>query len=76
MSEGVRIHKALADAGVASRRKAEQLVIEGRVTVNGVTAGVGQLVDPGARRTRRRRPAAIAGRGAAGSTSRWPSPRA
>jgi 23S rRNA pseudouridine2605 synthase len=42
----VRIHKALADAGVASRRKAEQLVVEGRVTVNGAAAGVGQLVDP------------------------------
>jgi cytidylate kinase len=46
MSERVRVHKALADAGVASRRAAEQLVIEGRVAVNGVTAGVGQLVDP------------------------------
>lgn len=46
MSDRVRIHKALADAGVASRRKAEQLVIDGRVAVNGVTAGVGQLVDP------------------------------
>lgn len=46
MSDQVRIHKALADAGVASRRKAEQLVIDGRVTVNGSAAGVGQLVDP------------------------------
>ena len=46
MSERVRVHKALADAGVASRRHAEQLVIEGRVAVNGVTCGVGQLVDP------------------------------
>jgi cytidylate kinase len=46
MSERVRVHKALADAGVASRRAAEQLVIAGRVTVNGLTAGVGQLVDP------------------------------
>ena len=46
MSERVRVHKALADAGVASRRAAEQLVIAGRVTVNGVAAGVGQLVDP------------------------------
>jgi len=45
MSDRVRIHKALADAGVASRRRAEVLVNEGRVTVNGVTAGVGQLVD-------------------------------
>jgi len=46
MSERVRIHKALADAGVASRRRSEQLVIDGRVTVNGAPAGVGQLVDP------------------------------
>ena len=46
MSERVRIHKALADAGVASRRRAEQLVIDGRVAVNGIVAGVGQLVDP------------------------------
>jgi 23S rRNA pseudouridine2605 synthase len=46
MSELVRVHKALANAGVASRRRAEAMVIEGRVAVNGVTAGVGQLVDP------------------------------
>ncbi len=46
MSEPVRIQKALADAGVASRRRAEQLVAEGRVTVNGSRAEVGQSVDP------------------------------
>jgi len=46
LSERVRIQKALADAGVASRRKAELLVAEGRVTVNGAVAGVGQSVDP------------------------------
>jgi len=42
----VRIQKALADAGVASRRAADDLVAEGRVTVNGVPATVGQRVDP------------------------------
>lgn len=46
MSELVRVHKALADAGVASRRHSEQLVIEGRVTLNGTPVSVGQLVDP------------------------------
>jgi 23S rRNA pseudouridine2605 synthase len=42
----MRVHRALAQAGVASRRAAERLVIEGRVTVNGAAAGVGQLVGP------------------------------
>lgn len=46
MSEPMRIHRALARAGVASRRGSEQLVIAGRVTVNGAVATVGQVVDP------------------------------
>ena len=46
MSEPMRIHRALARAGVASRRKAEELVAAGRVTVNGVVAKTGQSVDP------------------------------
>ena len=33
--EGTRLQKILADAGVASRRKAEQVILEGRVQVNG-----------------------------------------
>ena len=34
-SRGVRLQKALADAGVAARRECEALVLEGAVTVNG-----------------------------------------
>jgi len=45
-AEPMRIHRALARAGVASRRKAEELVAAGRVTVNGVVARTGQSVDP------------------------------
>ncbi|MBA3671986.1 MAG: rRNA pseudouridine synthase [Gemmatimonadaceae bacterium] len=46
MAEPMRIQRALARAGVLSRRKAEELVAIGRVTVNGVRAQVGQTVDP------------------------------
>ncbi len=46
----VRIQKALADAGVASRRRAEELVASGRVRVDGVPAGVGMTVDPATQR--------------------------
>lgn len=42
----MRIHRALARAGVASRRKAEELVAAGRVRINGVVAKTGQSVDP------------------------------
>jgi 23S rRNA pseudouridine2605 synthase len=42
----MRIHRALARAGVASRRKAEELVAAGRVRVNGTVARTGQTVDP------------------------------
>ena len=33
----VRLQKYLADAGIASRRKAEELILNGQVKVNGVT---------------------------------------
>lgn len=46
MSDAMRIQRALARAGVASRRGAEELVVAGRVTVNGAVARVGQSVDP------------------------------
>lgn len=45
-AEAMRIHRALARAGIASRRKAEELVAAGRVTVNGAVARTGQTVDP------------------------------
>jgi 23S rRNA pseudouridine2605 synthase len=42
----MRIQRALARAGVASRWKAEDLISAGRVTVNGAVATIGQSVDP------------------------------
>lgn len=41
-----RINKYLAAVGVAARRKIDLLITEGRVTVNGQLASLGQLVDP------------------------------
>ena len=46
MPDPIRVQKALADAGVASRRGADALVAAGRVTVNGAVAVTGQRVDP------------------------------
>lgn len=42
----MRIHKALSDNGVLSRRKAERLIQEGRITVNGREAKLGQDINP------------------------------
>jgi cytidylate kinase len=41
-----RLQKALARAGVASRRGAETLIRDGRVTVNGRVAKLGESADP------------------------------
>jgi len=44
----IRLQKILADAGVTSRRKAEELILQGRVTVNGETiTELGSKADPG-----------------------------
>jgi 23S rRNA pseudouridine2605 synthase len=40
----LKLHKALADAGHGSRRELEEWIAEGRVTVNGEPAHVGQRV--------------------------------
>ena len=40
-----RIQKILSAAGIASRRKSEELILEGRVSVNGRIAAIGQKAD-------------------------------
>lgn len=47
MSEGIRINKYLAEAGVCSRREADRLVEAQKVTVNGSVATNGSKVMPG-----------------------------
>lgn len=42
----MRLQKYLAEAGVASRRKCEEIINEGRVKVNGITASLGSSVSP------------------------------
>lgn len=41
-----RLQKVMAAAGVASRRASEELIAQGRVTVNGEVAVLGDKVDP------------------------------
>lgn len=43
-AEAEKLHKILADAGIGSRRDMEELIISGRVSVNGKPAHVGQRV--------------------------------
>jgi pseudouridine synthase len=42
----VRIQKIIAQAGIASRREAEEWIREGRVSVNGTAARLGDRADP------------------------------
>ena len=43
----IRLQKIIADAGITSRRKAEELIVQGRVTVNGqVITELGSKADP------------------------------
>lgn len=41
-----RLQKCISEAGVASRRAAEALIRDGRVTVNGQAASIGMSADP------------------------------
>src|ERR1700750_198899 len=46
-SEGVRLQKVLSQAGIASRRVAEKMIVDGRVDVDGrVVTELGTRVDP------------------------------
>ncbi len=42
----MRIQKILSDRGVASRRQAEQMILDGRVCCNGAVCTLGQSADP------------------------------
>ena len=44
MGDRVRLNKYLSEAGVCSRRKADEWIQAGRVYVNGVTAQMGMQV--------------------------------
>ena len=46
MAKEIRLQKMLADCGIASRRKAEEMIAAGEVRVNGSIAKVGDKVDP------------------------------
>ena len=43
----MRINKFISEAGTASRRGADKLITEGRVTINGKRATIGSQVEPG-----------------------------
>jgi 23S rRNA pseudouridine2605 synthase len=46
--EGVRLQKVLSQAGIASRRVAERMIVDGRVEVDGrIVTELGTRVDPG-----------------------------
>ncbi len=49
MDEGRRLNKYIADSGYCSRREADRLIEEGKVTINGRVAAIGERVAPGAR---------------------------
>lgn len=47
MTEGIRVNKFLSEAGYCSRREADRLIEDGKVTINGETISCGTRVLPG-----------------------------
>ena len=47
MAESPKLHKVLAQAGMGSRLEMEQLIMEGRITVNNEPAHIGQRIQYG-----------------------------
>lgn len=48
MTESIRLQKYLAHCGIASRRKAEEIISQGRITINGsVVTSMGEKILPG-----------------------------
>ena len=45
--EGIRLNRFISEAGVASRRAADRIVEDGRVTINGRIAVLGDKVQDG-----------------------------
>src|SRR5690606_16755546 len=46
MAEKPKLQKAIAQSGLMSRRAAEELIAQGRVTIDGRRARIGERVDP------------------------------
>ena len=47
MKKEVRLQKFLSQSGVCSRRKAEEMIAEGRVEIDNRTAEIGESIIPG-----------------------------
>lgn len=45
-ADAPKLHKLLADAGLGSRREMEEMIVAGRVSVNGEPAHIGQRIGP------------------------------
>ena len=67
-----KLHKVLAQAGVGSRRDMEQMIVEGRVTVNGEPAHIGQRISLRRPHRHRRQAGALPHRAAAAACAGVP----